>query len=92
MRILDEVCREYRVRRLAVFGSVAREQAHLDSDLDLLVEYEANYTPTYLDMAALADALRPILGNREIDLVLPDSLHWFIRDEVLGSAQTVYER
>jgi predicted nucleotidyltransferase len=36
---LAELCRRYRVRELAVFGSAARGEMREDSDVDLLVEF-----------------------------------------------------
>jgi hypothetical protein len=90
--LLDEICRKHHVRRLSLFGSVAREQARPDSDVDLLVEYENDYVPTYFKIVELGDALSPIFAGRYVDLVFPGTLHWFIRDEVLASAQAIYER
>jgi predicted nucleotidyltransferase len=89
---LDQICRQYHVRRLSVFGSVVRGEATPKSDIDMLVDYEPGYTPTFFLMTDLAEALRPLFGGRDVDLVLPESLHWFIRDDVLSSSQVVYER
>ncbi|MGH9271909.1 MAG: nucleotidyltransferase family protein [Ilumatobacteraceae bacterium] len=47
-------------RRVAVFGSVARGEDGPDSDIDLLVEFEAG--SSLLDMIRLEDALRELLG------------------------------
>jgi hypothetical protein len=40
----------------------------------------------------LGDALSPLFGGRYIDIVLRNTLHWFIRDQVLASARAIYER
>lgn len=37
---IQEVCRRYHVRELAIFGSVARGEMQEDSDIDFLVEFE----------------------------------------------------
>src|SRR5688572_4237201 len=42
---LEELCRRYHVNKLLVFGSRARGDERPDSDLDLLVEFEAGRTP-----------------------------------------------
>jgi predicted nucleotidyltransferase len=89
---ISDVCRAYHVRWLAVFGSFARKESRPDSDVDLLVEYETGFTPSFFKLGALSEALRPIFGGREIDLILPGDLHWFIRDQVIESAKTLYER
>jgi hypothetical protein len=88
---LARICRDHRVRRLSLFGSAARGQLRPESDIDALVEYDGGYTPTYLDLGALGDALSPLFGGRFVDLAMPNNLHWFIRDDVLSSAVTIYE-
>lgn len=37
---IDEVRERFGVKRLALFGSTARDEATADSDLDVLVEFE----------------------------------------------------
>jgi predicted nucleotidyltransferase len=44
---LESLCREYYVKRLAVFGSVIKGEDKPGSDLDLLVEFEAGKTPDF---------------------------------------------
>jgi predicted nucleotidyltransferase len=39
-----EIKERFGVRRLAVFGSVARNEAGVDSDVDVLVEFEGSTT------------------------------------------------
>jgi hypothetical protein len=43
------------VRRLGVYGSVARDEARPDSDVDILVEFDR--TPDLFEFAALRDRL-----------------------------------
>ena len=89
---LDSICRAYRVRYLALFGSFLRGESQQDSDVDLLVEYDRGFTPTFFGLVELSEALRPLFGGRQIDLALPTDLHWFIRDQIIDSARTIYER
>ena len=71
----------YNVR---VFGSQARGEAKQDSDLDLLVEVGPDRSPWFpADM--IAD-LEELLGCK-VDVVTRDSLHWFIRDQILQEAE-----
>ena len=42
----DEIIDRFAVRSLSLFGSVARDEARADSDVDLLVEFEG---PTTFD-------------------------------------------
>lgn len=59
------------VRRLALIGSTARDEARDDSDLDLLVEYEAS--PTLDTFVGLKLFLEDNLGV-SVDLVTPNGL------------------
>ncbi len=59
------------LRRLALFGSVARDEAGPNSDVDVLVEFEGE--PTFKRYAGLYDRLEDILLC-SVDLVTSDSL------------------
>ncbi|WP_421996737.1 nucleotidyltransferase family protein [Reyranella sp.] len=72
------------VRRLGVYGSVARDEAREDSDIDILVEFEE--TPDLFQMAALRDRLCEILG-RPVDLATPRGLKPRLRDRVLNEVR-----
>jgi predicted nucleotidyltransferase len=56
----------HRGRSIAVFGSVARGDAHATSDIDFLVEFEPN--SSLLDLIHLEDDLTDLLG-RPVDVV-----------------------
>ena len=44
---LTEFCRGHRIRRLALFGSILRDDFRPDSDVDVLVEFEPGATPGF---------------------------------------------
>jgi len=88
----DEVaafCRRHHIRRLALFGSVLREDFTPDSDLDILVEFDEGHTPgwAFFDMQ---DELSTILG-RKVDLNTPGFLSRYFRDQVIREAVVAYE-
>jgi predicted nucleotidyltransferase len=70
-RFLPELRSEFRVRRLALFGSTARDEARDDSDLDLLVDFDAG--PTFDSFMGVKLFLEDHLG-RKVDLVTPAAL------------------
>jgi len=76
---LPELARRFTVKRLALFGSVARDSARDGSDLDLLVEFSA--APTAKDYFGLLFWLEDRFG-REIDLVTTDDLRPELRPYV----------
>ena len=67
-----------------IFGSVARGQAGADSDLDLLVEFDADRS--LLDRIALMQDLKDLLGI-DVDVVTPRSLHRDLKAQILRDAQ-----
>ena len=62
---LPELKRDFPLHRLALFGSVVRDQAGAESDVDILAEVEPSIG---LNFVTLADKLEQIVGRR-IDLV-----------------------
>jgi len=42
---IEAFCRKHHIRRLALFGSVLREDFTDESDVDVLVEFEPGHTP-----------------------------------------------
>lgn len=71
------------IRRIRVFGSVARGQARPESDLDLLVEYEPGHGG--FAFVEFCEAVERLLGRR-VDVVTERSLHPLIRERLLAGA------
>lgn len=84
-------CRRYKIRELALFGSVLRPDFTPESDVDVLIDFEpgADETLTLVDLAGMQLELSHLL-HRQTDLVLRDGLKPLIKDEVLNSLQVVY--
>jgi predicted nucleotidyltransferase len=78
-----ELGRQFGVKALLVFGSVARNEATAASDVDLLVEFSRPVG--YFGLFALQDYLEQLLGC-PVDLGTPDSLKPAIREHVMGEA------
>ena len=75
--------REFGVASLSIFGSVARNEATEDSDVDILVEFSR---PVGLfAFVRLRRRLQEILG-RGVDLVTPDALKAPLRERILKEA------
>ena len=75
------------VRRLALFGSVRRDTARVDSDVDVLVEFVPGQK-TFDHFIALGDLLEKVLGH-EVELVTPESLSPFLKPHILAEAMDV---
>jgi len=84
-----EFCRRHRIRRLALFGSILREDFGPQSDVDVLVEFEPGHVPG-LRFFGMEIELSEMLG-RKVDLNTPDFLSDYFRDEVLAEAEVQYD-
>ena len=74
---------EFGVASLSLFGSVARNEATEDSDVDILVEF--NRPVGLFVFVRLRRRLQEILG-RGVDLVTPDALKAPLRERILKEA------
>ena len=77
-------CRRYHIQRLAFFGSVLRDDFTLESDVDVLVEFEPGHTPG-LAFFSLQDELSKILGHK-VDLNTSGFLSPYFREQVQRDA------
>jgi len=82
-------CRRYHIGRLALFGSVLRDDFGPDSDVDVLVEFESGHVPG-LDFVAIEREFSQLLDGRRVDMVTPKFLNPRIRDQILRSAEPLY--
>ena len=75
------------VERLALFGSVLRDDARPDSDVDLLVEFSEG-AKTFEHFLALCELLEARLG-RPVELLTTEALSSFLGPRILAEAQDV---
>jgi hypothetical protein len=86
----QEEMKQFGVKSLAVFGSVARGEARSKSDVDLLVEFDpVSKRIGLLAFVRLRHRLEELL-ERHVDLVTPKALKRQLRDQVLKEA--IYAR
>ena len=82
-------CRRHHIARLALFGSVLRDDFRPDSDVDVLVEFQPGHVPG-LDFITIERELSQLLQCRRVDMVTPKFLNVRIRDHVLSTAEPLY--
>jgi predicted nucleotidyltransferase len=88
---LVDFCRRHHVRKLALFGSVLREDFTLGSDVDFLVEFEPDYRIGYFGLAGMERELSELVG-RKADLRTPEELSRHFRRQVVDTAEVRYAR
>jgi predicted nucleotidyltransferase len=88
-RVAD-FCRRHRIRRLALFGSVMRDDFGPGSDVDVLVEFEPGARVGLIRLAGMELELGEILGHK-VDLNTLGFLSHYYRDRVLAEAEVQYD-
>ena len=87
-------CQRNRIRRLALYGSVLRDDFTPESDVDVLVEFEPG-ARVGLAFITMQDELSAILG-RQVDMGtfqgIEESRNWLLKAEILDSAEVVYDQ
>ena len=81
-------CQRHQIRKLALFGSVLRDDLRSESDVDVLVEFEPG-TIVGLRFFEIEQELSKLLGQK-VDLNTPGFLSKYFRDQVLAEAETLY--
>ncbi len=90
---LTEFCHRWKIAELALFGSALRSDFRPDSDVDMLVTFDAGAGWSLMDHVRMQDELSDLLGRR-VDLVsrkgIERSRNYIRRKEILDSAEVVY--
>lgn len=88
---LEQLCVQYKIAKLSLFGSILRDDFTDKSDVDFLVEFQKDYTPTFLVMAQIEVELSDLLQGRIADLRTLAELSPYFRDRVMAEARVQYE-
>ena len=80
---LADLCRRRHIQQLALFGSTLKGASRPDSDVDLLVEFEAGREAIEAELSAM-------LGGRPADPRTRQDLRRYFRDEVERTAEVEY--
>ena len=90
---LTEFCQRWKVRELALFGSVLRDDFRPDSDVDILITFAPGAKRGVFVLAQMQEELETLFG-REVDLVskraIERSQNWIRRQNILEFAQVIY--
>jgi predicted nucleotidyltransferase len=90
---IPEFCQRWNIEEFYLFGSVLRDDFRPDSDIDVMVRFEADVAWGLLEFVRMKRELETIL-EREVDLVtkmsIEQSHNWIRRQKILDTAQVVY--
>ncbi|MCR4405945.1 MAG: nucleotidyltransferase domain-containing protein [Anaerolineae bacterium] len=93
MTEIAKFCQHWKIRELAVFGSVLRTDFKPESDIDAIVTFEDDADWSLLDHIRMQQELE-ILLRRKVDLVtkraVEQSQNWIRRQEILNTAVVIF--
>jgi len=87
LQSIETEIRKLGVHRLALFGSVLRDEARPDSDIDVLIEFSPGLK-SFDRFMALADLLEDALEHR-VEVVTTEALSPYIGPHILAEARDV---
>ena len=91
LNAIQDLCAQYPVRELALFGSALGDAFSDKSDIDFLIDFIPQAQVGFLTLAEIQEKLEALL-NRSVDLVPKQGLKPVIRQSVLDSARVVYAK
>ena len=85
---IADICKRHHIRKLSLFGSVLRDDFGPESDVDVLVEYQAGSVIGF----EVFDIERELSGlfGRPVDLISRKYLNPRLRDRILSEAEVHY--
>jgi len=87
---LARFCQANHIRKLALFGSVLRDDFGPDSDVDVLVEFEPGREPGLIRLSGMELELAGLFRGRKVDLRTAEDLSIYFRDQVTATAEVQY--
>ena len=92
---IAQLCQQWSITELTLFGSVLSERFNADSDIDILIRFAPNARQGLLTLSKIKYELETRIG-REVDISLKESIenseNWIRRHEILKTAQVIYEQ
>lgn len=78
------------VKSLALFGSYVNGSPRQNSDVDVLIDFFPSSVIGYFELFDIQGHLESAIGLK-VDLVTPQAVSKYFRDQVLAQAEVVYE-
>lgn len=84
-------CEKNNIRKFSLFGSVLRDDFDIESDIDVLVEFEAHAKPGLFDLSRMNRELEEIM-EQPVDLLTAGFISQYFRQQVQDEARVIYEK
>lgn len=79
------------ISKVSLFGSRLKGEARPESDIDLLIEFKPTATIGFFKFIEIKEIFEKYLQKR-VDLLTPESISKYFRDELIKQAEPLYER
>lgn len=79
------------IKSVAIFGSYVNGTPKEDSDIDVLIDFEPKATIGFFALSDIKNNFEAFL-HKTVDLLTPQAISKYFRDEVLAQAEYVYEK
>ena len=86
---LATFCQAHHICKLSLFGSQLKGTARVDSDVDLLVEFDSNHIPTLFELIQMEAEISDLIGKK-VDMRTEGDLSRYFRNQVLATAVPQY--
>lgn len=90
---LDDICRRYLIKELAIFGSSLREDFNDSSDVDLLYTFQETANHSLFDVVKIKEEFEKLFG-RSVDLIsrkaIEKSRNKFRKKAILANTKIIY--
>ena len=89
IQIIIDTMKPFNPKKIGIFGSYARNENTAKSDVDILYQFDSEYS--LFDLAGLQIELEDKL-KKEVDLVEFTAIHPLLKNKIISDAQLVYEQ
>ena len=79
------------IKSVALFGSYVNSTPSENSDVDVLIDFEPTAVIGFFTLSDIKHSFESFI-ERSVDLLTPQAISKYIRDEVLAQAEYVYEK
>jgi predicted nucleotidyltransferase len=86
---LATFCQAHHISKLSLFGSQLKGTARVDSDVDLLVEFDTHHIPNLFDLTRMEAEISDLMGKK-VDLRTAGDLSRYFRSQVMATAVPQY--
>lgn len=92
---LIQICQQWQIVELSLFGSVLRNDFNKNSDIDILVTFADDAKITFFDLDSIENQFS-LLFNRAVDIVtkkaIENSSNWIRKQNILANSKVIYEQ